>query len=94
MSDEVKKILKEAEEKGIAIQLTGSGVAFTVDIRDLVGFVAEELRRNGIPIDVKIDYEKHLVRFVLPMDYIRQALQTANPRDREAIRALLDVLGM
>lgn len=93
MSDDVKKLLREAEEKGIAIQLTGSGVSFTVDIRDLVGFVAEELKRNGVPIDVRIDYEKHIVRFILPMDYIRQALQSASPRDREAIRALLDMLG-
>lgn len=92
-NERVKKLLEEAQERGIYFQLTGSGLAMVMDIRDLIEYVAEELRRNGIPLEISIDYEKHKVSFVIPMDYIRSVLQRASPRDVEAIKALIDLLG-
>lgn len=89
--EKIRQLLREAEEKGIYIQLTPGGVSIFISFDDIIGNIKRAFDNSGVPVSVDVDYEKKLVRFTIPMSYLQSLMMQKSPSAKEVmelIRAL------
>ena len=93
MGSDLSRVLKEAEERGISVQFSPSGISLVISFDDLIKWVTKPFEEAGIGVTTEVDYVKRTVRIKIPIEYVRSMMQKASPRDYELIRSLLGLEG-
>jgi len=93
MGSDLSRVLREAEERGISVQFTPSGINLIISFDDLIKWVTKPFENAGIGVSTEVDYVKRIVKIRIPIEYVRAMMQRASPRDYELIRSLLGLEG-
>ena len=93
MGSDLTRVLKEAEERGISVQFSPSGISLVISFDDLIKWVTKPFEEAGIGVTTEVDYVRRTVRIKIPIEYVRAMMQKASPRDYELLRTLLGLEG-
>ena len=93
MGSDLSRVLKEAEERGISVQFSPSGISLIISFDDLIKWVTKPFEEAGIGVTTEVDYVKRTVRIKIPIEYVRAMMQKVSPRDYELLRSLLGLEG-
>jgi hypothetical protein len=93
MGSDLSRILREAEERGISVQFSPSGINLVISFDDIIKWVTKPFEEAGIGVTTEVDYVKRTVKIRIPIEYVRALMQRASPRDYELIRSLLGLEG-
>jgi hypothetical protein len=93
VGSDLSRLLKEAEERGISVQFSPSGISLIISFDDLVKWVTKPFEEAGIGITTEVDYVRRILRIRIPIEYVRAMMQKASPKDYELLRSLLGLEG-
>jgi len=93
VGSDLSRVLKEAEERGISVQFSPSGISLIISFDDLIKWVTKPFEEAGIGVTTEVDYVKRTVRIKIPIEYVRAMMQKVSPRDYELLRSLLGLEG-
>jgi len=93
VGSDLSRVLKEAEERGISVQFSPSGISLVISFDDIIKWVTKPFEEAGIGVTTEVDYVKRTVKIRIPIEYVRAMMQRASPRDYELLRSLLGLEG-
>jgi len=93
VGSDLSRVLKEAEERGISVQFSPSGISLVISFDDIIKWVTKPFEEAGIGVTTEVDYVKRTVKIRIPIEYVRAMMQRASPKDYELLRSLLGLEG-